>query len=283
MKKDIALYLGSGGARGYAHIGVIRELERQGYNIKFISGSSMGALIGGLYAAGKLDEYEEWVLNLNPLDVLKLVDFSFQKGGIIQGEKVFEIIAEMIGTINIEELKIPFVAVATDIKSKEPYYLTKGNLSEALRASIAIPTLFTPVIEGEKVLVDGGLCNPLGIVPSDDSSLYSIAVDLNGSKEVNQEFLPAKKPKTKFMKKINDFFRSKKFEGAKFADARLGSLQIIQDSIETMQKIIVNAHVEKTKPDLTISIPGELCEFYEFHKAHEVIHYGKESAKSSLL
>ncbi|MDH4943890.1 patatin-like phospholipase family protein [Sulfurimonas sp. C5] len=278
MKKDIALYLGSGGARGYAHIGVIRELERQGYNIKFISGSSMGALIGGLYASGKLDIYEEWVLNLDPIDILKLVDFSFKKGGVIEGEKVFNIIADMIGNPNIEELSIPYVAVATDIKSKQPYYFTKGSLVEAIRASIAIPTLFTPVIKNEMVLVDGGLCNPLGIIQPTDSNLYTIAVDLSGDKNINKDFQLQNSDKNKFVKKIHDFFQAKKV-----ASQKINSVQIIQDSIETMQKIISDAHLEKIKPDLTIFIPGNLCQFYEFHKAEEVIYYGTQSAKSSLL
>ncbi|MEJ2373307.1 MAG: patatin-like phospholipase family protein [Sulfurimonas sp.] len=210
MKKDIALYLGSGGARGYAHIGIIHELERQGYNIKFISGSSMGALIGGLYASGKLDLYEDWVLNLDPLDVLKLIDFSFKSGGIIEGEKVFNIIADMIGDTKIEELSIPFVAIATDIKSKQPYYIKEGSLSEAIRASVAIPTLFTPVIKEDMILVDGGICNPQGIVKQEDDSLYSIAVDLNGEEEINEEFQLKNKEKNRFVKKISDFFESKK-------------------------------------------------------------------------
>jgi NTE family protein len=277
MKKDIALYLGSGGARGYAHIGVIHELERQGYNIKFISGSSMGALIGGLYASGKLDLYEDWVLNLDPLDVLKLIDFSFKSGGIIEGEKVFNIIADMIGETKIEELSIPFVAIATDIKSKQPYYIKEGSLSEAIRASVAIPTLFTPVIKEDMILVDGGICNPQGIVKQEDDSLYSIAVDLNGEEEINEEFQLKNKEKNRFIKKISDFFESKKV-----ASQKVNSIQIIQDSIETMQKIIADAHLENTKPDLTISIPNDLCSFYEFHKAEEVIDYGAQTAKSVL-
>lgn len=277
MKKDIALYLGSGGARGYAHIGIIHELEKQGYNIKFISGSSMGALIGGLYASGKLDLYEDWVLNLDPLDVLKLVDFSFKGGGIIEGEKVFNIIADMIGEMKIEELSIPFVAVATDIKSKQPYYIKEGSLAEAIRASVAIPTLFTPVIKEDMILVDGGICNPQGIVKPEDDSLYSIAVDLNGEEEINEEFQLKNKEKNRFVKKISDFFESKKV-----ATKKVNSIQIIQDSIETMQKIIADAHLENTKPDLTISIPNDLCSFYEFHKAEEVIHYGAQTARSVL-
>lgn len=277
MKKDVALYLGSGGARGYAHIGVIRELEKQGYNIKFISGSSMGALIGGLYASGKLDLYEEWALNLDPLNVLKLVDFSFKKGGIIEGEKVFDIIADMIGPLNIEELAIPFVAVTTDIKSKQAYLFKEGSLREAIRASVAIPTLFTPVFKDDMVLVDGGLCNPLGIVQPYDNSLYSIAVDLSGKDEINKEFLLPQNPKSPLLKKVSDFFSSRRAENEK-----LNSVRIIQDSIETMQKIIADAHLEKIEPNLTITIPSNLCEFYEFHRAEEIIHYGSLSAKLLL-
>jgi len=131
MKKNISLVLGSGGARGYAHIGIIEVLEDYGYEIKSIAGSSMGALIGGLYACGKLDAYKEWVLTLDVLDVLKLLDFTIGKIGFIKGDRVFSIMEEMIGENNIEDLPISFTAVATDLTTQKEVWLQ--NMTHAIR------------------------------------------------------------------------------------------------------------------------------------------------------
>jgi NTE family protein len=178
-KQTLSLVLGSGGARGYAHIGVIEELLAQGYEIGSVSGSSMGALIGGLYASGKLEEYKEWVLGLDLLDVAKLIDFSFTRTGMIRGDKVFAVMETMIGNVMIEDLPIPFTAVATDLMKQKEVWMQKGKLVDAIRASIAIPTIFTPKQMGERHLVDGGVLNPLPIAPTvaDDTDL-TIAVNL---------------------------------------------------------------------------------------------------------
>ncbi|MEA1983654.1 MAG: patatin-like phospholipase family protein [Campylobacterota bacterium] len=276
MKKDIALFLGSGGARGYVHIGVIRELESQGYVIRSISGSSMGALVGGLYACGKLDEFEEWVTKLNPLDVLKLVDFTFGKSGFVKGDKVFDKIKDMVGKQKIEDLKIPFTAVATDLKKREEYLFAEGSLVEAIRASVAIPTMLTAVVHGERTLVDGGLCNPSGIVTPKDDSLFTVSVDLNADIAVDSSYLKAK-DKNPLQSKIEEFLASKVID-----NNSLGLLEIIQESIETMQKIIAGAHLEETRPDLTIAISSELCSFYDFHRAQELIEYGRKTAHDVL-
>ena len=133
--KKISLVLGSGGARGYAHIGVIEELENRGYEIVSISGSSMGALIGGLYACGKLDAYKEWVLTLDPVDIASLVDLSFKSGGLMAGDKVFEHIDSLIDGRTFESLDIKMTAVATDIIHKKEVWFQSGNLLQAIRAS----------------------------------------------------------------------------------------------------------------------------------------------------
>ena len=164
MSKRVALVLGSGGARGYAHIGVIEELEARGYEIACIAGCSMGAVVGGIYAAGKLDEYRAWIESLDYLDLLRLVDPSFSLGAI-RGEKVFGRIRDMVGKICIEDLPIPFTAVATDLTNQQEIWFQEGSLELAMRASAAIPSLFTPVMQGNRMLVDGGLLNPLPIVP----------------------------------------------------------------------------------------------------------------------
>ena len=181
MSKRVALVLGSGGARGYAHIGAIEELERRGYDIACIAGCSMGAVVGGIYATGKLPEYREWIESLDYLDVLRLLDVSFRLGAI-RGEKVFGKIREMVGEINIEDLRIPYTAVATDLTFQQEIWFQQGNLHQAMRASAAIPSLFTPVIQGKRMLVDGSLLNPLPIVPVVASHCdLIVAVNLNSN------------------------------------------------------------------------------------------------------
>ncbi|MDH4569629.1 alpha/beta hydrolase [Pseudomonas sp. BN414] len=181
MSKRVALVLGSGGARGYAHIGVIEEIEARGYEIACIAGCSMGAVVGGIYAAGKLHHYRDWTESLDYLDVLRLLDVSFRLGAI-RGEKVFGRIREIVGEINIEDLSIPYTAVATDLTNQQEIWFQEGCLHQAMRASAAIPSLFTPVVQGSRMLVDGGLLNPLPIVPVVSSHCdLIIAVNLNAT------------------------------------------------------------------------------------------------------
>ncbi|MDP3979749.1 MAG: patatin-like phospholipase family protein [Pseudomonas sp.] len=194
MAKRVALVLGSGGARGYAHIGVIEELEARGYDIACIAGCSMGAVIGGIYAAGKLKEYRDWTQSLDYLDVLRLLDVSFRLGAI-RGEKVFGKIREIVGEINIEDLSIPFTAVATDLTNQQEIWFQEGCLHQAMRASAATPSLFTPVIQGKRMLVDGGLINPLPIVPVVSSHCdLIIAVNLNSTNQQHYQLPVIERP-----------------------------------------------------------------------------------------
>ncbi len=179
--KTVALVLGSGGARGYAHIGVIEVLEEQGYEVVAISGASMGALIGGIYAAGKLQDYKDWVTRLDQFALLKLLDFSLGSPGAIKGEKVFGVVNEMLGDTHIEDLPIPYTAVATDLLAHKEVWFQEGLLREAIRASAAIPSVLTPVMMHGRVLVDGGLLNPLPIIPTVAAHAdMIIAVNLSG-------------------------------------------------------------------------------------------------------
>ncbi|WP_185266632.1 patatin-like phospholipase family protein [Halopseudomonas xiamenensis] len=182
MTQSVALVLGSGGARGYAHIGVIEEIERRGYSIECIAGCSMGAVVGGIYAAGGLQAYRDWVSGLAYLDVLRLLDFGFGNLGAIRGERIFGRIREILGEVNIEDLRIPFTAVATDLTNQQEVWFQQGSLHEAMRASAAIPSLFSPVRQGSRVLVDGGLLNPLPIIPVVSAHCDLImAVNLNAN------------------------------------------------------------------------------------------------------
>ncbi|GFM89926.1 hypothetical protein PSCICO_53250 [Pseudomonas cichorii] len=194
MKKRIALVLGSGGARGYAHIGVIEELERRDYEIACIAGCSMGAVVGGIYAAGKLEQYRQWIESLDYLDVLRLVDVSFRLGAI-RGEKVFGQIRDIVGEINIEDLRIPYTAVATDLTNQQEIWFQEGCLHQAMRASAAIPSLFTPVMQGGRMLVDGGLLNPLPIVPVVSSHCdLIVAINLNATNQQQYQLPTIERP-----------------------------------------------------------------------------------------
>ena len=164
--KRVALTLGSGGARGYAHIGVIEELEARGYEIVALSGCSMGAVVAGVYAAGQLEAYRDWVCELDYLDVLKLVDVVWSPMGAMRATKVMSKLEELIGERLVEELPLPLTTVATDLLHQREVWFQSGSLLNAIRASIAIPGVITPVEVDGRTLVDGGLLNPLPITPT---------------------------------------------------------------------------------------------------------------------
>lgn len=186
-KKTVALALGSGGARGYAHIGAIEVLEERGYDIIAISGCSMGALIGGVYAAGKMQDYKDWVTGLGQFDVLKLLDVTLNSVGAIRGDKVFTVVREMLGDIRIEDLPLAYTAVATDLLAHKEIWFQEGPLEKAIRSSIAIPGLVTPVVLNGRVLVDGALLNPLPIIPTISAHADLVfAVNLSGEDDSRQ-------------------------------------------------------------------------------------------------
>ncbi len=282
-KKSVSLVLGSGGARGYAHIGVIEVLEESGYEIKSISGSSMGALIGGLYAAGKLQAYKEWVLTLDIFSVLKLIDFSFATTGVIKGDKVFDVLETLVGkNVKIENLPIDFTAVATDIDTQKEVWFQEGDLLTAIRASIAIPTVFTPITsQNNHPLVDGGILNPLPTVPllADTNDLL-IAVNLNGEKSADKS-LQNMVPKEESMQaKVTEFLQKNFFTDKE--ENELNYFTIVSKTIETMQNLITRYELAAHQPDILMEIPKNLCGFYEFHEAQKIIEYGRKVAKRKI-
>ena len=267
--KKISLVLSSGGARGYAHIAAIEELTKAGCIIESISGSSMGALIGGLYACGKMQEYKEWVETLKFLDVAKLLDFSFKGDGFIGGSKVFQNIEKMVGDIKIEDLPISFTAVATDIVNQKEVWFQKGKLLDALRASIAIPTIFTPKKIGKKYFVDGSVLNPLPIAPTiSDNTDFTIAINVN-ARSKQDSAINSKNNKKRVKKKSKD-------------EEDMGILKIMTRSIDAMQKILTEYKIAGYSPDMVINIPGTSFEFYEFHKAKEIIEYARNIVKNDI-
>lgn len=178
----VALALGSGGARGYAHIGVIAELQDRGYEVVGVAGSSMGALVGGLHAAGKLDEFTEWATGLTQGAVLRLLDPSISAAGILRAEKILDTVREILGEATIEELPIPYTAVATDLIAGKSVWLQRGPLDAAIRASIAIPGVIAPHVLDGRLLADGGILDPVPMAPiAATNADLTIAVSINGS------------------------------------------------------------------------------------------------------
>ena len=311
-KPTISLVLGSGGARGYAHIGVIEELLAQGYEIRSISGASMGALIGGVYAAGKLDGYRDWVRELQRFDVLRMLDWTFSGGGLIKGDRIVDKLRELIGEMNIEDLPIAYTAVAVDLQAQREVWFSRGSLFDAIRASIAIPTVFRPHRYEGRMLVDGGLLNPVPITPTlRDLTDCTIAVDLNAPAETPEviaadapidpaqiepasEGVPvvADAPHAEsgeqpsalgYRQKITELLggllekRDKKDEPA---DA--GLLETFARSLDVVQATITRFKLAAQPPDLLVPIPRNAAAFYEFHRAHELIELGRVRMRLAL-
>lgn len=159
MSKKVALVLSSGGPRGFGYIGAIEELEKRDYEISSIAGTSIGSLVGGMYAAGKLKVVKEWLFSLDAWKVFTLMDFSISMNHLVKGDKVIEALKKIVPDTDIEDLKIPYRAIATDFYTGEEVIFDKGNLFQAIRASISIPSLFRPVKYGTRTLIDGGIAN----------------------------------------------------------------------------------------------------------------------------
>ena len=285
--KRISLVLGSGGARGLAHIGIIRYLEEQGYRIESISGSSMGALIGGIYATGKLEVYAEWVSALEKIDILRLLDISFSSGGFLRGDKVIRALRDLIGDHRIEDLPIAYTAVAADLNRQREVWLKSGSLFDAIRASIAIPTLFTPVKHENRLLVDGGLVNPVPIAPTirDDTDL-AIAVDASAADEKGIEHSHRNRPEkdSSYRQQIMDFLDNMnllpKIESRE--EKAMDTMEILTNSIEVMQSMITRFQLAANTPDILIKIPQNIATFYEFDHAEELIAFGYERARDTF-
>ncbi len=177
----VALALGSGGARGYAHIGVIDELHERGYEIVGVAGSSMGALVGGLHAAGKLDDFSEWAKSLTQRAVLRLLDPKITAAGVLRAAKILDAVRDILGEVTIEDLPIPYTAVTTDLIAGKSVWLQRGPVDAAIRASIAIPGVITPHILDGRLLADGGILDPLPMAPiAAVNADLTIAVSLSG-------------------------------------------------------------------------------------------------------
>jgi NTE family protein len=276
----VSLVFGIGGARGLAHIGVIQWLNENGYDIRSISGSSIGALIGGIYAAGKLDVYTRWVLALERLDVVRLLDPAFGRSGLFKGERIIGVLRELIGDVNIEDLPVSFTAVATDLDSGEEVWLREGKLFDAIRASIATPFIFTPFDHDGRTLLDGGLVNPVPIGPTDDdTNTLTVVVNLNGPAEVRSAApspaLTARRDR--YRKRVRDFIDNLQQSSMTAIPSR-GMFDIAFASMEAMENTIARLRLAAYSPDVTIVVPRNACGYFEYWRAAEMIALGRERA-----
>ena len=288
--KTVSLVLGSGGARGLAHIGVIQWLEEHGYDIRSISGCSMGALIGGIYACGKLDVYEEWVRAITKLDIIKLLDVSWGSQGLVEGERIIAVLKDLIGDRRIEDLPLEYTAVAADVKREKEVWLKRGSVFDAIRASISLPLFFTPFdINGTKLL-DGGILNPVPIAPTfEDNTDLTIAVNLGGPPVGNSQ--PKSESELKstnerstvgIRAKIKSFIEDTTSHATTDSSGDWKMLSIADQTFDAMQGAIARQKLAAYPPDKTIVIARDACGTLEFDRADEMITLGYETAAQCL-
>lgn len=285
QQTSVSLVLGSGGARGLAHIGVIRWLEQHGYRIAAVSGSSIGALIGGIYAAGKLDVYEKWVRAIRKIDLVSLVDLSLFRGGLVKGEKIIGTLRDLIGEMLIEDLPLPFTAVASDINREKEVWLNRGPLFDAIRASISMPLVFTPYRYNGHHLIDGGVLNPVPIAPTfDDQTDLTVAVNLGGPPVPGAELPPEPPPANgaPLHEKILNFIAGLGGDDDETTDGDWDLLDVVNQSIDAMQGTIARQKLAAYPPDVLIEIPRNVCGTFEYDRATALIDYGYRAAEKSL-
>ncbi|MCG9555656.1 patatin-like phospholipase family protein [Vibrio sp. Isolate31] len=286
MAKTISLVLGSGGARGLVHVGIIRWLMEHGYQIKSISGCSIGALIGGVYAAGKLDEFEEWVTSIDQSDMAMMLDFSWQSSGMFKGDKIIDTLRELIGEISIEELPIPYTAVAANVADEKEVWLQSGSLFDAIRASISLPLFFTPhVIKGE-ALIDGGVLNPVPIAPTfGDNTDVTLAVNLGGEPELlQQETIPVSLPtkESNLHEKVVHFIDNLGSSVKSKMSFNFAAYDIANQAFDAMQSTIARQKLAAYPADITLEIPRNVCGTLEFDRSQEMIDRGYHLAQAKL-
>jgi NTE family protein len=312
----VAVALGSGGARGYAHIGVLQVLEERGYEVVSVAGSSMGAAIGGLYAGGVLDEYTEWVRTLTQRDVLRLLDPKLRAPGAIRADKIMSRVSELLAGALIEDLPISFTAVATDLIARREVWFQDGPVDVAIRASIALPSFITPVMLNGRLLADGGLLNPVPIAPTAASRAdLTVAVMLSGEDPIDGAATPQRETARvqPFEEWIDRFRRSAtqvldrdlvravtgRFAGARHPEADgatspavedvfgelpagLGMFDVMQLSLEAMQALVADYRLAGYPADVYVRIPKSAARALDFHRAGELIALGRDLARLAL-
>lgn len=309
----VALALGSGGARGYAHIGVINELHERGHEIVGIAGSSMGALVGGLESAGKLDEYALWASSLTQRAVLRLLDPSITSPGVLRAEKILEAVREILGDVTIEELPVAFTSVATDLITGKAVWMQRGPVDDAIRASIAIPGVITPHVLGDRLLADGGILDPIPMAPiaaadADATIAVSLAGDdphtqrgwgeasltadlLNRMWRSTSSLLDTKAARSLLdtqtgravLGRLTAPEDDEAAEKQSVTEApKLGGFEVMYRTIDIAQGALARHTLAAYPPDLLIEVPRTVCRSLDFHRANEVIEIGQELASAAL-
>lgn len=284
MKPSVSLVLSSGGARGVAHIGVIEELERQGYEIASISGSSMGALVGGIYASGNLTDFRDWMCKLDKMAVLNMVDFTVSTNGLVKGNKIIKELQKIVPDEKIENLPIHYTAVATDIKNKKEVVFDNGSLFDAIRASISIPTIFKPCNQNGMILIDGGVVNPLPInrVKRRKNDLL-IAVDVSAPIADNDI---REQESFKIDETDLSYFSFLLKQGYKFLPKISGAQQnyytLLSQSGSLMMQQITAMSIAFYQPDILIQIPLNAYGPFHFYKSEKIIEDGRLATQEAL-
>ena len=280
MNKDVALVLSSGGAKGLAHIGAIEELEAQGFRITSVAGCSMGALIGGVYATGKLEEFREWMKTVDRKKMLELTDFSFSLNHIVKGTRIIEAIMEFVPDVRIEDLPIPYCAVATDWKSGREIVFCKGSLFEAIRASISLPSFYEPVQRDGMILIDGGVTNPIPmnrVVRHEGDILVGVDVsgqDYEKQSEMQQELAEKRKRSTSLSQQILNKLIPDNLDFNYYTMlSRVSSMMIRQNSILMAQLM---------NPDILVDIKMSRYSGFDYDKSEKIIAIGKQKTLQAI-
>jgi len=279
-RNDVALVLSSGGAKGLAHIGAIEELEANDFRISSIAGCSMGALVGGVYAAGKLGEFREWMKTIDRKKMLKLTDFSFSINHLVKGKRIIEAIMEFVPDVAIEDLPIPYCAVATDLKAGKEVVFNKGSLFEAIRASISLPSFYEPVQREGMVLIDGGVLNPIPLnrVKRHVGDIL-VGVDVSGCDYKTQwdemhRLTDWQKKDRSLKAKILDKLIPDNIEFNYFSVlSRASSLMIRQNSVLTAKLM---------KPDMLVDIQMSRYGTFDFDKSEKIIALGRQKTSQVI-
>jgi NTE family protein len=295
--RAISLVLGAGGARGLAHIGAIQVLEEHGFRVVASAGTSMGALVAGVHAAGKLADYRDWVCTLQRSDVLRLLDFAFGHPGLIKGERIIGALRELVGDRLIEDLPVRFTAVATDLAAQREIWINRGRLFDAVRASIAIPMIFTPHMVGGRELVDGGLLAPVPIAAARQTLAdLVVAIDVNArsarplmSPEVaaTEEPLALSEPpagglRLRLAALVEGWGEKRATPARRSAPAQSGLLDLMSRSLDTMQGQLSRLQLALDPPDLLIRVARDSGMFHEYWRARELIQVGRDAAEQAL-
>ena len=297
-KRDVALVLGSGGARGLAHIGAIEELEARGYRIRSIAGCSMGAMIAGMYAAGQLQDAKEWFLQVDQQVILKMVDLSISLNSLVKGERVIRELEKVVPDQQIQSLNIPCAIVAADLISADEVVFRSGSLFEAIRASMSIPLFFQPVQRGHKLLIDGGTLNPLPLnrVKRTKGDLL-VAMNISG-----KDSMQIKKPEPSYFAKAAELIeqhgiqlsptllnlkkRIEQKEEERLENQDLRGMVNYFSLADRMSDIQIqqNTHrmLQLMPPDILATMPQYAYSTFDFDRAEEIIEQGRLLMRNAI-